>query len=1048
MKNSLQYVNDGWFGDLHNKRLSFVESSRENDFEHGIWQSTVDKYAEPDHFIYELLQNAEDQEATEVAFELQERCLIFCHNGDPSGEGNLFSRDDVRNITGIGNSSKPEQANKIGRFGIGFKSVFVVTDRPEIYSRLENAPFAFAIENLVVPVALNAQTPDPKQNLTKFILPFRQNQAAKMYEIIAAKLRSLGADSLLFLEHLTQITWKTGDEYGTYLCERDWVPGSAWEVGRCSLVGEAVLSNSENYDEKTYLLFNKPTSIEGADRTLTARIAFNLKNGVITPETDMPSVNVYFPTEERVGLRFRLHAPFLLTDNRANIKPQEPLNRELVKVCAELLSESLPQLRDLGLLSVSCLNCFPLQEDQLIGSVFLPLYKTVLNTFKTERLIPVLGGEFAGAEQVKIAETSALRSLLDGKQLSQLFDANNVLWLSAEITEAEETFALRRYLQQGVELGVVTPPSFADKVDSKFFEKQSDSWLIAFYGFLTGLEALWRARKSYYQQEGALRGKPFIRLYDESHTNPFRPDGTTPNAYLPPKGETKFPIVKRSVAQDEKALRFLESLGLTQPDMADEVLTMILPLYQNEQPDVTPDLYSKHLEQISRALASPSDEKRKRLQDGLKESYFIRVINAADPNQLGWKRPVRKEVFCISSSVGIWFEANADIWFAAEITLQNPFWGDISSQLNLLSYVPTWRQSPYRVATPRSHKRGLDAFDPNANITGLEYAVLHINAARAKILWDLLLTSVALIKGVVEIATRQDFSNAKKEHLWSKMGETCRDNKWMPDAFGSFHKPQELFLTDLPREFEKDTARAKILAATLGMKKPELQQLAEKLGVSIRSIEIIQQNPESFKRWLEGQNAPETEAKQPIAPVPSSTNSNQDVSNVNKSSAGSVSAPQTDKGNISERQRTRLLSYVLPSSENTAPDKDGAEATSDNKEAVNRAGVDIVLAWEVQAGRYPTEMSHTHPGYDVESKNEAGEVVRYIEVKSRTGVWDQQGVTLSDTQFHEAQKRGYVYWLYIVENADQENAQLFRIQDPANHVEYFCFDKGWSGLSE
>lgn len=57
MKDPMNYGE--WFDELYDDRKAFVQISRKNDFEHGIWQSTVDKYAEPDHFIYELLQNAE-----------------------------------------------------------------------------------------------------------------------------------------------------------------------------------------------------------------------------------------------------------------------------------------------------------------------------------------------------------------------------------------------------------------------------------------------------------------------------------------------------------------------------------------------------------------------------------------------------------------------------------------------------------------------------------------------------------------------------------------------------------------------------------------------------------------------------------------------------------------------------------------------------------------------------------------------------------------------------------------------------------------------------
>src|SRR5258706_1840999 len=109
---------DNWFEELYIKRKKFVESARENNFDKGIRHSTVEKYSDPVHFVYELLQNAEDQGATEARFDLFADRLVFFHNG------NAFTRSDVENITGFGNSSKSQEENKIGRFGIGFKAVF------------------------------------------------------------------------------------------------------------------------------------------------------------------------------------------------------------------------------------------------------------------------------------------------------------------------------------------------------------------------------------------------------------------------------------------------------------------------------------------------------------------------------------------------------------------------------------------------------------------------------------------------------------------------------------------------------------------------------------------------------------------------------------------------------------------------------------------------------------------------------------------------------------------------------------------------------------
>src|SRR6266567_7447921 len=139
---------DNWFDELFTMRKEWIEITRKNDFDEGIRHSTVEKYPDPVHFVYELLQNAEDQGATEAHFQLFADHLVFCHNGSS------FTRQDVENITGIGNTNKLQEANKIGRFGMGFKSVFAITERPEIYTEVEGKPFAFAVEHLVVPIAI------------------------------------------------------------------------------------------------------------------------------------------------------------------------------------------------------------------------------------------------------------------------------------------------------------------------------------------------------------------------------------------------------------------------------------------------------------------------------------------------------------------------------------------------------------------------------------------------------------------------------------------------------------------------------------------------------------------------------------------------------------------------------------------------------------------------------------------------------------------------------------------------------------------------------
>ena len=91
----------------------------------------ADRYDDRTHFIFELLQNAEDALAKRgtswngsrtVTFSLCSDDLIISHFGKP------FDVDDVRGVCGIGESTK--DLTDIGRFGIGFKSVYAFTDNP------------------------------------------------------------------------------------------------------------------------------------------------------------------------------------------------------------------------------------------------------------------------------------------------------------------------------------------------------------------------------------------------------------------------------------------------------------------------------------------------------------------------------------------------------------------------------------------------------------------------------------------------------------------------------------------------------------------------------------------------------------------------------------------------------------------------------------------------------------------------------------------------------------------------------------------------------
>src|SRR5205085_10567401 len=109
-------------------------------------------------------------------------------------------------------------------------------------------------------------------------------------------------------------------------------------------------------------------------------------------------------------------------------------------------------------------------------------------------------------------------------------------------------------------------------------EHQTDEWLMKLYIFLSKQPGL----------KNIIKGKPLLRLEDNSHVTPFKRTppyarNETPNAYLLREGESKFPLVKRALLADDTVYSFLKEIGLSEPDSVDEVLRFILPPYEAGQ---------------------------------------------------------------------------------------------------------------------------------------------------------------------------------------------------------------------------------------------------------------------------------------------------------------------------------------------------------------------------------------------------------------------------------------------------------------------------------
>ena len=142
---------------LGKPKLSFVDKLNKEKLIHKIFEETGstsrdaknisnalhaimgDLYTETERFIFELLQNADDQPQegsfVNVTLKTLKEDLLFLHSGKP------FSEADVESISSIGDSTKKNDSEKTGYKGIGFKSVF--SEAETVYINSGNFSFAF-----------------------------------------------------------------------------------------------------------------------------------------------------------------------------------------------------------------------------------------------------------------------------------------------------------------------------------------------------------------------------------------------------------------------------------------------------------------------------------------------------------------------------------------------------------------------------------------------------------------------------------------------------------------------------------------------------------------------------------------------------------------------------------------------------------------------------------------------------------------------------------------------------------------------------------------
>lgn len=324
------------------KELVETDQETQRELLKGVQRKITDMQYTPQSVAFELLQNADDalsewEEMTSSVddvrrtfhAELSDGLLRFVHHGRPI---NFFSHGDFdgrrRGFDGdlekmLTLMSSDKGAGVTGKFGLGFKSVFLISAQPTVKSdRL-----AFTVKGGVYPVTpdeehvhrmrtyLEKVAPAELQDATLIDLPVMNKDLA---EEAFDQFSKLAPFSLAFTRTLRQLQLRSGKEVHRHRSQEEVLaPG----VAVITLQGGADTRRGLALYSGTFKLV-LPLAAQGFGRF----------------DPDFPTLWVTAPTAERLRLPFMMNAAFPLDTGRAQLARNET-------ALLGLVSEIRPDLR-------------------------------------------------------------------------------------------------------------------------------------------------------------------------------------------------------------------------------------------------------------------------------------------------------------------------------------------------------------------------------------------------------------------------------------------------------------------------------------------------------------------------------------------------------------------------------------------------------------------------------------------------------------------------------------------------------------------------------
>lgn len=404
----------------------------------GALESVERDFSRRGHYLYEFLQNADDAGATQMKARLQAGIMEILNNGNP------FSAQDVEALCKIGRSAK-KPAEYIGFLGVGFKSVFLASNGPEIHS----GPYHFAFRAdpggkdapwQIMPVAIPPE-PIPNSWQTRFRIPLKGD------DVVETVRKEMGAESLnrrvlLFLPKVARLELRDEDRHlAREIIRREREKKHLGEGDASETIYELEEDGAEPARERWLVIdrcFPVPNEVRADPRTRawnrenveTRRVvlAFKLSNDggleAVTGTVHMGAFSFLPLREEPTGLKFVIQGDFLTSTSRETIMRDARWNTWVAGALLDLLKEETGRLLAHPQRAARALEVLWPGSPPFGDSFFSTTLKQGLWEFLTREVhLPAYDGtSVLPAEALYVSqEDDSVHGLVDPEELQELY---------------------------------------------------------------------------------------------------------------------------------------------------------------------------------------------------------------------------------------------------------------------------------------------------------------------------------------------------------------------------------------------------------------------------------------------------------------------------------------------------------------------------------------------------------------------------------------------------------------------------------------------------